>query len=316
MDVSVIIPVYNAAEFLESSVQSALQFPEVKEVLLIEDGSTDNSWEVAKKISESESRVKLLQHPNGENRGAGATRNLGLDNATQEFIAFLDADDYYLPNRFDAEKELFQSPEIDGVFGTIGTEFYSIKGKENFIKKFNSSLTKVNYHARGMEVFEGLMLEDKGFGVFFHLNTLTVRKVAIENKNLRFNPYLRIHQDTDFIRKLSYNINLSTGIIEEAIAIRGVHDDNRITAVKQYSKNFYQNLLKLYSSTYYWARDQSEMKPLIKEHISLRYKSFKIANMKGIQKYLFFIIYCLKNPKLLKTRYRFHALNTPRDEKD
>jgi glycosyltransferase involved in cell wall biosynthesis len=61
------------------------------------------------------------------NHGAGATRNLGIEKASQNFIAFLDADDYYLPNRFDAEKELFKNSEIDGIFGAIGVEYLTEK---------------------------------------------------------------------------------------------------------------------------------------------------------------------------------------------
>src|SRR5687767_10956534 len=107
MKISVIIPVYNAEKYVTQAVESALQFEEVYEVILIEDKSPDNALEVCRQLAEKNDRVKLFQHPDKGNHGAGPTRNLGLENATGDFIAFLDADDYYLPNRFDAEKELF-----------------------------------------------------------------------------------------------------------------------------------------------------------------------------------------------------------------
>lgn len=108
IEISVIIPVYNAAEFLEKAVKSAAYFDEVKEIILAEDQSTDHSLEICRRLVSEIPKVKLFQHPNGENRGAGASRNLGIDHATSDFIAFLDADDYYLPNRFDAEKTFLQ----------------------------------------------------------------------------------------------------------------------------------------------------------------------------------------------------------------
>ena len=117
------MPVYNAGAFLEKAVNSALSLEEVEEILLIEDGSTDDSLELCKKLSSENSKIKLYQHSDKGNHGAGASRNLGLENASQEFIAFLDADDYYLPNRFDAEKEHFKNQKIEGVFGAIGKEF-------------------------------------------------------------------------------------------------------------------------------------------------------------------------------------------------
>lgn len=313
LNVSVIIPVYNAAQFLEKSVQSALQFEEVREILLIEDASTDQSLSICKKLITEDSRIKLYQHHDKGNHGAGATRNLGLQKAQSEFISFLDADDYYLPNRFDAEKILFNDSDIEGVFGAIGVEYLSEKGKEEFQDKFkNTTLTTVNYHAEGEEVFKGLLgLTAKPFGTFFHLNTLTIRKAALQKHDLKFNEKLRVHQDSDFIIKLAYLCHLKSGIIDKAIAIRGVHDDNRITKIKPYSKKFYQNNLLLQQSLYEWSTIV-KLKPEYSKRIHLNYLSFTIANKKRFNKYFSYFINCMKYPELLKTRYRFHALMTPK----
>jgi cellulose synthase/poly-beta-1,6-N-acetylglucosamine synthase-like glycosyltransferase len=74
--VSVIIPVYNAAPFLQCAVDSALRQPEVKEVVLVDDGSTDGSYAVAERLQESHpDRIKLFAHPDHVNRGPGAARN-------------------------------------------------------------------------------------------------------------------------------------------------------------------------------------------------------------------------------------------------
>ncbi|AZI21192.1 glycosyltransferase family 2 protein [Chryseobacterium taklimakanense] len=281
MNISVIIPVYNAGKMLEKAVLSVLQFEEVKEVLLVEDNSPDNSLEVCKKLLEKDSRIKLFQHPDKGNHGAGATRNLGLEKATQEFIAFLDADDYWLPNRFDAEKELFRNAEVEGVFNAIGTEFLTEKGREEFQEKFkNTTLTTVKKHAEGKDVFYGLLGLDNDFGVFFSLIGLTVRRSSIEKHNLRFNPELHVHQDTDFIVKLSYHCYLKSGNITEAIAIRGVHDDNRITKIKPYSENMYRNMALLYSSRLEWATEISAFPPDALKLIKLRLLTFNLAGKK------------------------------------
>jgi len=309
LSISVIIPVYNAAQFLEKSIHSALRLEEVKEILLIEDASTDHSLSICEKLVTEDSRIKLYQHPDKGNHGAGATRNLGLIKAQSEYISFLDADDYYLPNRFDAEKTIFNDSAIEGVFGAIGVEYLSEKGKEEFQNKFkNTTLTTVNYHAEGEEVFKGLLgLTAKTFGTFFHLNTLTVRKSTLEKHSLKFNEKLRVHQDSDFIIKLAYLCHLKSGIIDKAIAIRGVHDDNRITKIKPYSKKFYRNNLLLQQSLYEWSI-AIKLKPEYSRKIQLNYLSFTIANERGFKKYFSYFIICMKYPELLKTRYRFHAL--------
>ncbi|MCP4687681.1 MAG: glycosyltransferase family 2 protein, partial [Desulfobacterales bacterium] len=131
MKISVIIPVYNAETFIEEAVQSALGQPETGEVILIEDGSTDNSLTVCRELEKASSRVRLLRHPGGGNRGAGPSRNLGILNATYDYIAFLDADDFYLPGRFAAASQIFaQDPLIDGVYGATGIHFETESARE------------------------------------------------------------------------------------------------------------------------------------------------------------------------------------------
>ncbi|KQR95475.1 capsular biosynthesis protein CpsI [Chryseobacterium sp. Leaf180] len=308
-NISVIIPVYNASEYLSKAVHSALQFSEVSEVILAEDGSTDNSLLLCKKLADKSEKVKLYRHEDFGNHGAGATRNLGLRKATCDYIAFLDADDYYLSNRFDAEKTHFKNV-VDGIFGALGTEYLSEKGKAEFQEKFNgNSLTTVNYHAEGSEVFRGLLgLTAKTFGTFFHLNTLTVKREALIKYNLWFNENLRVHQDSDFIIKLAYHGHLKTGIIDKPIAIRGVHDDNRITKIKTYSLQYNQKQLLLWQSLNDWAL-KNKVDPVFKKRIFLQYKAFDLAVKSGIKKYFHITAETLKNPELFKTKYRFTFLN-------
>ncbi len=92
--VSIIIPAYNAAQTLERAVQSVLsQDYGPMEIIVVDDGSTDGTVDVVRGYGE---KVRLIQQ---ENRGAGAARNRGVAKARGEYIAFLDADDEYLPGR-------------------------------------------------------------------------------------------------------------------------------------------------------------------------------------------------------------------------
>ncbi len=308
MNISVIIPVYNAAAFLEKAVESASQFEEVKEIILVEDRSTDNSLILCEKIAANNPKIKIYQHADFKNQGAAASRNVGLEKASQEYIAFLDADDYYLPNRFTTEHELFENEKIEGVFGAIGTEFLTEKGKKEFQKKFkNVALTTVKKAAEGSEVFYGLLGLESSFGTFFHLNGLTVRTSSIRENQLKFNENLRVHQDSDFIIKLAYHCYLKSGNIIEAVAVRGVHDDNRITKITTYSQKYNERQFLLWNSILKWSRD-FEIKKEYKEHIYLKKKSYEISCEKGISKYYKLLTSLISNPKILKTRYRFTYL--------
>lgn len=94
--ISVIIPVYNAAQFLDKCLDSILSqtFTDF-ELLLIDDGSKDSSGEICDRYAARDSRVRVFHKPNG---GVSSARNLGLDNAQGEWIAFCDADDYVAEN--------------------------------------------------------------------------------------------------------------------------------------------------------------------------------------------------------------------------
>lgn len=90
--VSIIIPVYNLEDYIENCLNSVVnQTYRELEILCIDDGSTDKSAEKIKAFAERDSRVKYLYQ---ENAGVSAARNKGLDEATGEYVMFVDGDDY------------------------------------------------------------------------------------------------------------------------------------------------------------------------------------------------------------------------------
>lgn len=92
--ISVIMPSYNAAPYLEEAVASVMdQSYPVVELILVDDGSTDNTLAIAGRLMQSHpGRIRLLTQPNA---GSYVARNLGIEHARGEFIAFLDADDWW-----------------------------------------------------------------------------------------------------------------------------------------------------------------------------------------------------------------------------
>lgn len=90
--VSVIVPVYNVEKYLTRCLDSIVEQTYQKlEILLINDGSTDDSGKICHQYAERDSRIRLFHQ---ENRGQSAARNVGLDNMTGEYIVFVDSDDY------------------------------------------------------------------------------------------------------------------------------------------------------------------------------------------------------------------------------
>ena len=285
MKISVITPVYNAEKYITQAVESALQFPELYEIILVEDKSPDNALEVCKKLAEKHDRVKLFQHPDKGNHGAGASRNLGMKNATGDFIAFLDADDYYLPNRFDAERELFKNPEVDGVYGAIGVHYYSEKAKEQYFPIFGNRLTTVYKKHAPEDVFRGQLGMNGSFGLF-SIDALTIRKSSLDEKlSPLMKTHLRLHQDTEFLFRLSYYLNLFPGILDEAVANRGVHENNRITQVDSGKVKPAISKVLLWKEIKNWAENEKDFPKDILLHITRMHRSWEIANSSTLKKW-------------------------------
>ncbi len=118
--VSVIVPAYNAERTIGETMESVLaQSMGDLELLIIDDGSQDNTFKVAMELqSRDRERIRVLQHPGGVNRGVAVSRNLALDHARGRYVAFLDADDAWLPHKLAVQMQVFQErPEVGFVFG-------------------------------------------------------------------------------------------------------------------------------------------------------------------------------------------------------
>lgn len=118
--VSVIVPFFNAADFLGEAIQSVFaQTYRCWELLLVDDGSTDRSSEVAREYARRfPAQVRYLQHPRRANRGACASRNLGVRHSQGQYIALLDSDDVWLPDKLtDQIAIICARPEVGMVYG-------------------------------------------------------------------------------------------------------------------------------------------------------------------------------------------------------
>jgi glycosyltransferase involved in cell wall biosynthesis len=118
--VSVVIPVFNTERFLAEAVDTVLAQSYAQwELLLVDDGSTDSSTTIARRYADSDpARISYLEHPNHGNAGVCASRNLGVRQSRGEYVALLDADDLWLPNKLQEQVELAQAyPEAGLIYG-------------------------------------------------------------------------------------------------------------------------------------------------------------------------------------------------------
>jgi glycosyltransferase involved in cell wall biosynthesis len=117
---SVVIPIYNHAQFVKQAIWSALRSPLVQEVLLLDDGSRDGSAGIARSMAAAHSgRVRDLTPPSGGNRGAHHRLNELVELATCEWIAILNSDDAFVSGRFEAIVQDAEFSGSDFAFGNV-----------------------------------------------------------------------------------------------------------------------------------------------------------------------------------------------------
>lgn len=238
--VSVIMPVYNAEKYIERAVESVINLPATGELLIVDDGSSDQSLIMSEALKNKYKKIRVLKHGDNKNYGAAQSRNLGIRNATFGYVSFLDADDYYLPNRFDKDAEIFlNDASIDGVYGFTLAEYESEKARETFKKGVIAERTTFSEIVPPEQLFKALILG--GYGSF-HTSGITIKK-SLFNKSGLFNPKIRYVEDTELWYKLSLVGKLVAGNIIEPVAIRWVHENNSIHEtdnIPPYRKLMYQ----------------------------------------------------------------------------
>jgi glycosyltransferase involved in cell wall biosynthesis len=107
---TIIIPLYNTAPFLEKCVASvACQAYPNLEIIIVDDGSTDGSGELAERLAESDKRIKVLHQANS---GASIARNRGIEVATGEYLGFVDSDDYIAPEMYARLLEIMERENL------------------------------------------------------------------------------------------------------------------------------------------------------------------------------------------------------------
>jgi GT2 family glycosyltransferase/SAM-dependent methyltransferase len=118
--ISVVMIFHNADRFIREAIESVLaQTWQEWELILVDDGSTDDSAAIARHFAQADpSRVRCVTHPDGANHGMSASRNLGIAQARGEFLAFLDADDVWLPDMLEQQVSLLEArPDVGMVYG-------------------------------------------------------------------------------------------------------------------------------------------------------------------------------------------------------
>ena len=203
---SAIIIFYNAEQFLREAIDSVLsQTEESWELLLVDDGSKDGGEEIARGYADRiPEKIRYLQHPDRRNQGMSAARNLGVRNSRGEWIAFLDADDMWLPMKLAKQKELLSSHKEAGL----------LYGSYMYWSSWSSELTKATDFHPGISVPPNTLVHPPdlmllnyplGEGPAPSMSDLVVRRAVVDQVGgfeESFSGMYQMYEDQAFLAKV------------------------------------------------------------------------------------------------------------------
>ena len=169
-EISVLMPVYNAEEFLDESIKSVLlqTFIDFK-LIILDDASTDNSLKIIQQYAQLDQRIEFSC--NKTNQGKSNSRNILLQKANTEFIAWMDADDISMPQRLKIQYNFLQNnPEID-IVGSWGRKIYA----QNKTSIFPTPIKSNNIHYNFI-LWNGIIQSSS----LFHHNLITEKKIKYD----------------------------------------------------------------------------------------------------------------------------------------
>jgi glycosyltransferase involved in cell wall biosynthesis len=208
--VSIMMPAYNSENFIDLAIESVLrQTYDNWELIIVNDGSTDNTPDIIGKYSDH--RIRVFHQENG---GESAARNTALAQMNGKWVAFLDADDQYLPNHlFMTMDYLSTHPEKDAVY----TDGYHINQHGKKLKSLSS---------RRRGPFEGRIFEDvvRASDVFGPPLCVVLKRGIISDNNLEYDTRIVIGPDWDFFTK--YSDLALFGYIDQQTCLYRVHETN------------------------------------------------------------------------------------------
>lgn len=209
MLVSIIMPIYNSQYYIAEAIESIINQSYTNwELLLIDDRSTDNSYQIAQKFQSIDSRIKVYK--NKENLGICGNRNKGIEYANGEYITFIDDDDIYQKNLLQDNIDLLMKYKAD--FIKFGRELVDVDKNDKIIRKEKTNFLNTEVVVINNESKFDMYSHFKKPRTLMNVWNGIYSKNIIDTENIKFDETMHFgSEDADF----SYNfyLNSNTGIL-------------------------------------------------------------------------------------------------------
>ncbi|MFA5714069.1 MAG: glycosyltransferase [Bacteroidales bacterium] len=206
--VSVVMPCYNGALWLRDSIESVLgqTFREL-ELIIVDDGSTDNSLQIAQSYLESDSRVKIIEQ---SNQGQSTARNRGIDVAEGRYLYFIDCDDRIVPETLAELYQIAQENKLEMVLFDASTFYDKGVGKSSLPPYIRDPVDSYKIFTGAQLLNRQLKSGEYRASVCLYLT----KRELVERLSLRFHRTI-IHEDELYTPQLLYNAKRVSHIAKE-----------------------------------------------------------------------------------------------------
>lgn len=221
--ISVIIPIYNSEKYLQKCIASiTAQTYNNLDIILVNDGSKDNSLELCKAAHKNDTRISIIDIPNG---GVSNARNLGVNKAKGQYIQFIDSDDFVDANYIETLYKNITSANAGMAVCAITSFDISGKKLDHWEVKSNNLDFKAVNTALFLELIQSFLL-------FGPVNKLYIKSV-ITNHNIKFDTSLSYGEDLLF--NLEYFKHIDSITVTDSIAYKYIHDNANSLSKKAYN---------------------------------------------------------------------------------
>lgn len=236
VEISIIVPIYNAENYLETCVKSVLnQTFKDFELILVDDGSTDNSLDICNKLSSLDNRVIVFHQ---ENAGSSSAKNTGISLARGNYISFCDSDDTI---DCDYIQNLYQGVLLHNADVCVGNVAFTRMKESDIIARRTVDMTAGVFNLKAFMAYYPQYMPNAVIGAPW--NKLYKRSIIVENE-LRFNTKIKNNEDTHF--NFEYFAKCKTVYVSETPYYNYM---DRVGAASA-SKGFIPNIFDIYVMTY------------------------------------------------------------------
>lgn len=339
---SIIVPIYNVEEYLANCIESILnQTFKDFELILVNDGSTDNSLEICYKYRDTDKRINVINKKNG---GVSSARNIGIEISKGEYIAFVDPDDDIEISMY--EELIGKIEEHDTDIIVCSLKYINLINNTTSIQRVWGNLdTKIGRGVIEKEIFKDILSFKEGYGIYTPVNKVYKRRVFDKYKirfdekryhgedarlnllllnevesicfvdNPFYNYYIRNRESlTKVVRDDFYNYILDNKNFHEYLCTKYKYEELKYGGIKQYLNNSISYMIAISKSNFKFNKKINILNNIMNDKTFIEnikgyecpYRYYKLLKLAAINKASILYIFLIK---LLSLKERLQFIN-------